>query len=243
MVPTIRDITSDELHLFGNIVGSLQSPGSDTDLRALVLKDIVRLLRADFGASFLWNDKVRRFEKCVRFNVDPTNLKRYDEWFQFRDPITAPLRTRRRATHVEEVISREELVKTEFYNDFLARDGLHHGVNMYVFEANHDLGDFRIWRAKDRPDFTSREIDLLDSLEPFLRRALQRGAQRFEGLTPRECDVAALVARGCTDRDIARVLGIGFGTVRTHINRAMEKRSCANRAELAALVGSERLHS
>jgi len=79
--------------------------------------------------------------------------------------------------------------------------------------------------------------------EPFLRRALQRGAQRFEGLTPRECNVAALVARGCTDRDIARVLGIGFGTVRTHINRAMEKRSCANRAELAALVGSERLNS
>src|SRR5216683_3140039 len=139
MVSTVRDITSDEFHLFGNIVGRLQSPGSDTDLRALVLEDIVRLLRADFGASFLWNEKTRRFEKCVRFNVDPTNLKRYDEWFQFRDPITAPLRARRRATHVEDVISREELVKTEFYNDFLARDGLHHGVNMYVFEGNHDL--------------------------------------------------------------------------------------------------------
>jgi DNA-binding CsgD family transcriptional regulator len=41
---------------------------------------------------------------------------------------------------------------------------------------------------------------------------------------------------GCTDRDIARILGIGFGTVRTHITNAMSKTGCANRAELAAAV-------
>jgi DNA-binding CsgD family transcriptional regulator len=55
-------------------------------------------------------------------------------------------------------------------------------------------------------------------------------------LTPRECEIAALVARGCTDRDIARILGIGFGTVRTNIANAMEKTGCANRAALAAAV-------
>jgi DNA-binding NarL/FixJ family response regulator len=52
----------------------------------------------------------------------------------------------------------------------------------------------------------------------------------------RECEIAALVARGCTDRDIARILGIGFGTVRTHITKAMSKTGCANRAELAAAI-------
>jgi DNA-binding NarL/FixJ family response regulator len=56
------------------------------------------------------------------------------------------------------------------------------------------------------------------------------------GLTPRESEVAGLVARGCTDRDIARILGIGFGTVRNHVTNAMAKSGCANRAELAASV-------
>ena len=56
------------------------------------------------------------------------------------------------------------------------------------------------------------------------------------GLTPRESDVAALVARGCTYRDISRILGIGFGTVRTHITNAMSKTGCSNRAELAAAI-------
>ena len=168
-------------------------------------------------------------------NMERSNLRRYEEWYQFRDPMTFELRARRRATLVDDVIPREVLVRTEFYNDFLARDGLHHGVNLFIFDGDRDLGDFRIWRAAGRPDFCGRDLDLLDALEPHLRRALLRcGA--CAGLTPRESGVAALVARGCTDRDIARILGIGFGTVRTHITNAMSKTGCSNRAELAAAI-------
>ena len=111
---------------------------------------------------------------------------------------------------------------------------------MYVFDGDRDLGDFRIWRAAGRPDFESREIDLLTGLEPFLRSAMLRGMHRYEDLTAQESDVASLVARGCTDRDISRLLNIGFATVRTHINNAMRKRCCANRGELAALVAREK---
>jgi DNA-binding CsgD family transcriptional regulator len=149
--------------------------------------------------------------------------------------MTFALRVRRRATLVDEVIPRAKLVSTEFYNDFLARDGLHHGVNVFIFDGERDLGDFRIWRAKGRPEFCARDLDLLDALEPHLRRALLR-CSGSGGLTPRECEIAALVARGCTDRDIARILGIGFGTVRSHIANAMSKKGCGNRAALAAAV-------
>ncbi len=239
----IRDVTSEELRVFGEIVGRLERLDPDTDLRAAVLADLMRLLRADFGASYIWRHDLSSFQQGSSFNMDPQNLKRYDDWFQFHDPMTAKLRQRRRASFVEEVLPRRDMIRTEFYNDFLARDGLHHGINMYVFDGDRDLGDFRIWRAAGRPDFESREIDLLDALEPFLRRAMLRGTHRYEALTPRESDVAALVARGCTDRDIARLLSIGFATVRTHMNNAMRKRCCANRAELAALVAREKLNS
>lgn len=233
----VRDITGDELRLFGSIVARLEAIEIETEARAAVLDDIVRLTRADFGASYVWNVVQNRFVQSVSVNMDDSNLARYDAWYQFRDPITFKLRARRQATLVDEVMPRRELERSEFYNDFLARDGLHHGIDMFVLDGERDLGDLRIWRAAGRPDFNEREIALLDALEPFLRRALQRQTDaRIEGLTPRERDVAALVTRGCTDRDIARILGIGFSTVRTHLKRAMEKRGCANRAELAALT-------
>lgn len=237
----IRDLTSDDLRLFGEIVVRLERLDPETDLRPVVLADLMRLLRADFGASYIWRADLSSFQQGFGYNMNPQNLKTYDDWYQYRDPMTAKLRQRRRASHVEEVLSRRDMIRTEFYNDFLARDGLDHGINMYVFDGERDLGDFRIWRAAGRPDFGAREIDLLNALEPFLRRAMLRGFHRYEALTPRESDVAALVARGCTDRDIARLLNIGFATVRTHINSAMRKRCCANRAELAAFVARQKL--
>jgi DNA-binding CsgD family transcriptional regulator len=234
----IPDLTSDELSLFGRIVARLENPDAQADVRGVVLEDLVRLLRADLGASYVWSDERQRFVDGRNVNFDPATLAIYDERFQHRDPMTYLLRARRRATPVEAVLPHAAMVRTEFYNDFLKRDGAHHGINMYVFDGDRDLGDFRIWRKADRPDFGTREECLLDALEPFFREALVLANRRFAGLTRREREVAALVARGCTDRDIARILGIGFGTVRTHLNRAMERRGCANRAELAASLRS-----
>ena len=235
MGTVIRDITGGELRLFGDIVARLERLGPELDARALIFLDVVRLLRSDFGASYIWDAAKGRFDEAVSFNMAPGNLRRYEDWYQFRDPMTFQLRARRRATLVDEVISRQTMERTEFYSDFLARDGLHHGINMFIFDGDRDLGDLRIWRARGRADFSDRDTGLLDALEPHLRRALLRCSQRA-GLTPREQEVAGLVARGCTDRDIARILGIGFGTVRTHLTSVMNKSGCANRAELAAAI-------
>ena len=234
---TIRDITSGELALFGDIVGRLASLPPTADVRVSVFSDIVRLVRADFGASYVWQAGNGTSKDAVNFNMDPANLRRYESWFQFRDPMTAKLRRHRTATPVEAVIPQAELERTEFYNDFLARDRLHHGINMFVVHGSRDLGDLRIWRARHRPDFGGREIDLLNALSPFLAGALLRMRHDSgDNLTARERQVATLVARGCRDREIAQLLGIGFGTVRTHLNRALEKLGCANRAELAATM-------
>jgi DNA-binding CsgD family transcriptional regulator len=235
MTAVIRDIDSNELRLFGEIVARLERLGPERDTRGAIFMDVMRLLRSDFGASYVFDPHKKRFDEAISHNMEPGNLRRYEEWYQYRDPMTFHLRARRRATLVDDVISREVLWRTEFYNDFLARDGLHHGINLFVFDGERDLGDLRIWRGRARPDFSERDTGLLDALEPHLRRALIRRG-RSSDLTHREREVATLVARGCTDRDIARILGISFGTVRTHLTNAMSKTGCANRAELAAAI-------
>lgn len=232
----VRDIDAGELKLFGEIVARLERMDHEHDVRREVLLDIVRLVRADIAVSYIWNAPARRFDSVLVHNMDPGNLQRYEEWYQYHDPITFQLRAKRSAARVEEVLPYADLHKTEFYNDFLKRDGLHHGINLFLFDGDRDLGDFRLWRTAREPDFSERETTLLNILAPYLQRALVRNGDRFERLTSREKEVAFLVARGCRDRDIGKMLGIGFSTVRTHINSAMEKRGCANRAELAASI-------
>ena len=236
MEQVVRDITSAELMLFGDIVARLARADNDMDIRAGVLRDVVRLVKADFAASFVWSPLAGRFEGALIHDMDPKNIQNYNSYFQYHDPHTFQLRAKRRATLVEEVMPYSKLRRTEFYNDFLSRDGLHHGMNIFFFDGDRDLGDFRLWRAASSPDFGAREIALLNAIAPHLQAALRRGNERFKDLTVREREVAFLVARGCRDRDIGNVLGIGFSTVRTHLTRAMEKKGCANRAELAAAI-------
>jgi DNA-binding NarL/FixJ family response regulator len=233
----IRDFTSDELKLFADTIVLLERMDGTCDIRKEIFSNVIRLARADFAASYVWDPGARRFKDSLVHNMGKENIRHYEEWHQFRDPMTLKLRARRTATLIEEVTPYPMLHKTEFYNDFLRRDGLDHGINVFLFDRGRDLGDFRLWRAKSGAAFGEREVELLNTIAPFIERAIVRGGSQTFMLTGRERQVAELVARGCRDTDIARLLEIGFATVRTHLNNAMEKNRWANRAELAAAIG------
>jgi adenylate cyclase len=55
-------------------------------------------------------------------------------------------------------------------------------------------------------------------------------------LTHRQLEVLELVAKGLTNADIARVLGIGLGTAKHHVSAVIEALDVANRAEAAAAL-------
>jgi DNA-binding CsgD family transcriptional regulator len=56
------------------------------------------------------------------------------------------------------------------------------------------------------------------------------------GLTPRETDVALLLAEGMKPQGIAERLGLGRGTVGSHLKRAFDKTETHSQAALAVLL-------
>jgi hypothetical protein len=127
----------------------------------------------------------RRFDKAVFLNMDPKNLASYDSYHQYHDPITFRLQARREATLVTQVMPQRELMRTEFFNDFLARDGLHWGVNAYSFVGHHNIGDVRIWRSRRRENFDTHTLELLRLIGPAFTGALARasGGPAWRSLT------------------------------------------------------------
>ena len=240
-------------------VFALLAEGLDErEVRLEVGRALLELLRADQFASYVWNDALGRFDDGVSLHMEPANLARYEHWYQFRDPITFVLQARRHATPVSAVMPHGELARTEFFNDFLAHDGLHWGINLHAFDAagcGRALGDLRIWRARHRREFDSHDKALLDLVEPAFIGALRRAWLRQSmaaataapsatataplacTLSPRELEVARRVARGLTDKAIARELGISVSSVRTYLRRLAGKSGAQRRAGVAALVG------
>ncbi len=78
------------------------------------------------------------------------------------------------------------------------------------------------------------------SISPDIANKLMLEMQRksnlpptTEPLTDREMDVLKLVARGMTNQEIAEVLVISEGTVRTHVSNILAKLHLANRTQAA----------
>ena len=58
----------------------------------------------------------------------------------------------------------------------------------------------------------------------------------MDRLTPREYQVAMLVARGLSNRDIARQLGITEGTVKLHMHQILRKLGVKTKSEAVLMV-------
>ncbi|MFQ5483843.1 MAG: response regulator transcription factor [Desulfobacterales bacterium] len=173
MGKALQNLTAGEIKLLFTIFEKLSSSLDQDIFRKEIADDLLSLLKSDFLASFIWNQERHVFEDAVFLNMSSENIARYDSYYQFCDPITSSLQKRRKATLVCEVMPQKELEKTEFFNDFLMADGLHHGINAYAYDSELNIGDLRIWRAKQKSDFEQREVVLMDLILPHFRNALR----------------------------------------------------------------------
>ena len=240
-------LSESERQSLGRMFGLLADDLGEREVRTRIGAALLDLLRADHFASFVWNEQTGRFGDGLWINMEASNLARYDLWFQHHDPITFKLQARRHATLVSEVMPHTQLKRTEFFNDFLARDGLHWGINLHAFDGTRALGDLRIWRGRQRREFEPRDKALLDLIEPAFVAALRRCRGRTAALAPadaepqqalsaREREVARGVYQGLTDKQIARTLDIGVASVRTYLQRIFDKTGVQRRAGLARLA-------
>lgn len=123
----------------------------------------------------------------------------------------------------------------------------HPGTYVVVWAgATPDVESFRILQAGARGIMrkTIAAQDLYECLLAVARgeiwtESLQeldeyaRERPRTRPLTPREQEVAALVAKGMKNREIGEALGIATGTVKIHLMHIFEKTGIRDRFELA----------
>ena len=224
-------------------------------LREQLALPMLDLVRADTYASMVWNGASHRFERFTALNISADSLRSWDQYYRFVDPLTFPMMERRRPTVATQILRQHDLARTEFFNDFLQREHMHWGINVYFYDKDECVGDFRIWRQRQRGNFASEEIETLRLIEPAIAAALARLnwertrapkrdtteraealLERVARLSQREAEVAWLVSCGCPDKQIARRLNVSYPTVRFHVANAFRKLQADNRATLGARV-------
>lgn len=155
-----------------------------------------------------------------------------------------------------DIIDEETLVGLRMYRDIYQKDGVHYGMRVNMASRNQLVGSYSIFRPKDDGDFSETELEIGTRLAPLLSLRFNQlreaqTAQREEapegltrlaamdryGLTAREFQVAELVARGCSDDEVAETLSITASTARKHLYNAYAKLAVNKRSQLEALFG------
>jgi DNA-binding NarL/FixJ family response regulator len=100
--------------------------------------------------------------------------------------------------------------------------------------------------ARSLLDSLSADLALSDSTLPqYLRQASERlirsrgnsaralAKDQFSGLTPRERDIAAWIAQGRSNKEIAEALVLSSRTVESHISNILSKLNFTSRSQIA----------
>ena len=246
--PMSLSLTSSESAEVFGIMEDLTHGYDNAEVRERTGHRLLRLLKADYFASYVWDEESGEFGDGIAINLADDVFCRYEEYFQYRDPITPTLQKRKRATPVSAVMAHRKLVKTEFFTDFLAREGMCYGINYYAYSHGRNIGDVRIWRGRHGDEFDQRDADLLDAIGPAFTNAMRRCSRptienegtmvcelvnRF-GLSKREAEIARELLHGASDAGIAYRLCISMPTVRSHVQSIFQKCGINRRSQLFA---------
>lgn len=101
-------------------------------------------------------------------------LRRFDGFGEIIASFTPDI------TADEECLPKSELMRTEFYNDFLRPVGIHSVMTLGLWAEGQSVTALSIYRPPGRPSFDQHEVDLAQSLQPHLVRAF-RLARKLRG--------------------------------------------------------------
>jgi two-component system, NarL family, response regulator DevR len=128
----------------------------------------------------------------------------------------------------------EVLMLTSYAEDELLFEAISAGAAGYVLKQG---GGDELIRAINRVAQGEALLDPAVTQRVLARVRLanrQQKAAAFSELTEQELRVLGLVSEGCTNKQIAKNLFLGEGTVRNYVSSILSKLELTNRAEAAA---------
>lgn len=155
------------------------------------------------------------------------------------DPISQHMIQQQIPVHHLSVQSLEGWYQSQLYQEVFRPYGLEHGMVAPLVGGGRLIGGIYFMRGAELPAFNDEDLLQLSSLCQHLsvRLAMLRLAIAptfINDLTPREVDVAELVAQGFSNREIALKLHISRDAVKQVLKRMFQKLEVSARAEMVA---------
>lgn len=237
---------------------ALRSADAVRRLMAHMLRMVQAAVPAD-RVAFAPVDSAGELCDVVSLDVTPPRRSLEDAWSEYvlRYRSADPFRPAHHADSRRPLLTIDDLGgpaafrRTGYGGEYLRELGYEHEVRLYLRDGDQVLATLLLTRVEGGPPFAPDEIAFLQRAHPAIELSYacaiapqpvfeHRDALRGRGLTPREIDVARLVAGGASNREVAQTLLLSESTVKTHLKRVYAKLDVHTRTQLALLLGPTR---
>lgn len=227
---------------FSPLIHQITTASSEHQLRSCFMDDA-----GDLAGATAWGlDLLDR--RCRVITSELAGLPhafcvRYKTVGRAADIVSQRMIQQQIPVHHLSVQSLAEWHQSVLYQEVFRCYGLEHGMVAPILGQGQLIGGIYFLRGPDQPAFQDQDLIYLSSLCQHLsvRFATLRFPQRLssvKGLTPREIDIAELVAQGFSNREIALKLHISRDAVKQALKRMFRKLNVSARAAMIAKLKS-----
>ena len=161
--------------------------GSDFDLVARIydaalnpelwpefIEDFADRIDATAGVLAFHNTKAKDLSFIMSFGRNEDLFKEYSEYFVKINPYIEPIKNVPNFVYSTQTLLEErELVKTEYYNDWLRPQDIHYNAGTIIYRDSARAAVIDMQRPKDMGAFGKDELKHIELFEPHLTRAFQ----------------------------------------------------------------------
>lgn len=138
------------------------------------------------------------------------------------------------------------IILTTFNDDEYIFESIKYGADGYILK---DAGSEYIINAIKSayngsmlidPQVTPKIVKAFNSINTTTD-SINTDTSKLDMLTPREIDVASLISKGKSNKDICKILFLTEGTVKNYVTRILSKLELSSRTELALYINQSNI--
>jgi DNA-binding CsgD family transcriptional regulator len=214
---------------------------NEYELRLRFLDTAGELFRAQaWGFTVL--DRDFQIVETDKRGLPDSFVERYNEVGIPSDPVMSSVIERHAPVHEQLVMSPENWRRSAIYQHVASRYGIEHIMMGPLVGGGHLVGKVYLMRNGQTMPFVAEDLSRLSALCTHLSvclATLRASATTLNSgmvkcLTPRELEIADLVAQGKRTSDISATLGITQNSVKQALKRMFIKLNVSTRAEMVA---------
>ncbi len=155
---------------------ALECTGVD-ELRREVLRLLEEVFKTGSSNFFLCStsDEKVNLDHVVTRGVGERHLESFRRYYYKLDPFYRQIFPSHTSIVTnEQVTSRKDFVKSEYYNDFLREQSIHHEMVIYLKSHNRRLGVIALFRPPRGSSYSTGEMAKAELMAPCLAGALEK---------------------------------------------------------------------